>query len=108
MDALSHLAIMWAAVFAAVVLAKRTRMTPVLYFLFMGSLLANVGVLPAESGAFIRIFSELGIIFIMCALGFEESTDNFLAGIKRSRGHRSVWRAGALCRGLHDRRFRLE
>jgi Kef-type K+ transport system membrane component KefB len=86
MDPLSHLAIIWAAVFAAVVLAKRTRMTPVLYFLFMGSLLANLGVLPAESGPFIRIFSELGIIFIMFALGFEESTDNFLASIKRSWG----------------------
>jgi len=56
MDPLSHLAIIWAAVFAAVVLAKRTRMTPVLYFLFVGSLLANLGVLPAESGLFIRIF----------------------------------------------------
>jgi len=86
MDPLVHLAIIWAAVFAAVVMAKATRLTPVLYFLFLGSLLANIGVLPEESGAFIRIFAELGIIFIMFALGFEESTDNFLASIKRSWG----------------------
>jgi len=86
MDPLAHLAIIWAAVFGAVVLAKATRMTPVLYFLFLGSVLANIGVLPAESGAFIRIFAELGIIFIMFALGFEESTDNFLASVKRSWG----------------------
>jgi Kef-type K+ transport system membrane component KefB len=86
MDPLVHLSIIWAAVFGAVVLAKITRLTPVLYFLFMGSLLANIGVLPAESGAFIRVFAELGIIFIMFALGFEESTDNFLASIKRSWG----------------------
>jgi Kef-type K+ transport system membrane component KefB len=86
MDPLSHLAIIWAAVFGAVVLAKATRMTPVLYFLFLGSVLANIGVLPAESGAFIRVFAELGIIFIMFALGFEESTDNFLSSIKRSWG----------------------
>ena len=86
MDPLVHLAIIWAAVFGAVVMAKATRLTPVLYFLFVGSLLANIGVLPAESGAFIRVFAELGIIFIMFALGFQESTDNFLASIKRSWG----------------------
>jgi len=86
MDSLGHLAIIWAGVFAAVVMAKMTRMTPVLYFLFVGCVLANTGVLPEESGAFIRNFAELGIIFIMFALGFEESTDNFLASIKRSWG----------------------
>ncbi len=86
MDPLAHLAIIWAAVFAAVVMAKATRLTPVLYFLFMGSVLANLGILPAESGAFIRVFAELGIIFIMFALGFEESTDNFIASVRRSWG----------------------
>lgn len=86
MDPLVHLAIIWVAVFFAVVLAKATRLTPVLFFLFLGSLLANVGILPEESGSFIRIFAELGIIFIMFALGFEESTDNFIASIKRSWG----------------------
>jgi Kef-type K+ transport system membrane component KefB len=86
MNPLTHLAIIWAAVFVAVVMAKMTRLTPVLYFLFVGSLLANVGVLPADSGAFIREFANLGIILIMFALGFEESTDNFLASVKRSWG----------------------
>ena len=86
MDPLAHLAIIWAGVFAAVVLSKMTRLTPVLYFLFVGSLLVNIGILPAESGPFIRIFAELGIIFIMFALGFEESTDNFIGSIKRSWG----------------------
>ncbi len=81
MDPLAHLAIIWAGVFAAVVMAKMTRLTPVLYFLFVGSLLVNIGVLPVESGAFIRAFAELGIIFIMFALGFEESTDNFLGSV---------------------------
>ncbi|MCH9696330.1 MAG: cation:proton antiporter [Gammaproteobacteria bacterium] len=86
MDPLLHLAIIWAAVFGAVVAAKKTRLTPVLYFLFIGCVLANAGVLPLESGAFIRTFAELGIIFIMFALGFEESTDNFLASVRRSWG----------------------
>ena len=35
MEPLAHLALIWAAVFAAVVMAKKTRMTPVLCFLFM-------------------------------------------------------------------------
>ena len=86
MDPLAHLAIIWAGVFVAVVMAKMTRLTPVLFFLFVGSFLVNVGILPAESGAFIRTFAELGIIFIMFALGFEESTDNFIASVKRSWG----------------------
>jgi len=43
-------------------------------------------VLPEESGVFIRNFAELGIILIMSALGFEESTDNFMASVRRSWG----------------------
>lgn len=86
MNPLVHLSIVWAAVFAAVVAAKKTRLTPVLYFLFIGSVLANLGVLPAETGGFIRTFAELGIIFIMFSLGFEESSDNFIASAKRSWG----------------------
>jgi len=35
---------------------------------------------------FIQNFSELGIIIIMFALGFEEETDNFISVIKRSWG----------------------
>ncbi len=86
MEPLVHLAIIWAGVFAAVVAAKKTRLTPVLFFLFIGCVLANIGLLPAESDPFIRTFAELGIIFIMFSLGFEESTDNFLASVKRSWG----------------------
>ena len=86
MHPLVHLAIIWAAVFIAVVAAKKTRLTPVLYFLFVGFLLVNVGVLPEVSDQFIREFAELGIIIIMFALGFEESTDNFLSSMKKSWG----------------------
>ncbi len=86
MHPLVHLALIWAAVFAAVVAAKKTRLTPVLFYLFMGFLLVNIGVLPKQSGSFIREFAELGIIIIMFALGFEESTDNFIASVKKSWG----------------------
>ena len=86
MHPLGHLAVIWAAVFVAVVAAKKTRLTPVLFFLFMGFLLVNVGILPLESDLFIREFAELGIIFIMFSLGFDESTENFIASMKKSWG----------------------
>lgn len=86
MEPLVHLAIIWAGVFVAVFFAKKTRLTPVLYYLGVGAILVNSGILPAEQDPFIRTFAELGIIVIMFALGFEESTDNFLASVKRSWG----------------------
>ena len=86
MHPLVHLALIWAAVLAAAVAAKKTRLTPVFFYLFIGFLLVNVGVLPKQSGPFIREFAELGIIFIMFALGFEESTDNFIGSLKKSWG----------------------
>ena len=86
MEALSNLALIWAAVYIAVVAARKTRLTPVLYFLFLGFVMVNVGLLPLESHPFVRGFAELGIIVIMFALGFEESTSNFVQSIKRSWG----------------------
>ena len=85
-DPLVQLAIMWAGVFVASLLASKTKLTAVLYFLFFGSLMVNVGVLPEETDHFIHYFAELGIILIMFALGFEENTRNFLRSIKRSWG----------------------
>lgn len=85
-DALSDLALIWAAVFVAVVAARKTRLTPVLFFLFMGCVLVNFGILPHDPHPFIRGFSELGIIIIMFALGYEEKVSNFLLGIRRSWG----------------------
>lgn len=70
MQDLESLAIIWLAVFAAHYLAGRTRLTPVLWFLAMGCLLVNVGILPEEPGIFLVDLSEVGIIVIMFALGF--------------------------------------
>lgn len=86
MDPLLHLVTIWVAVFVAIVAAKKTRLTPVLFFLFIGCVLANTGVLPEESGPFIRNFAEVGIILIMFSLGFEESVDNFISSVKKSWG----------------------
>jgi Kef-type K+ transport system membrane component KefB len=46
MHPLLHLALIWAGVFVAVVAAKKTRLTPVLFYLFIGFFLVNIGVLP--------------------------------------------------------------
>ena len=80
------LAIIWASVSLASFLAHRTRLTPVFWYLFCGAALVNLGILPTEMPVFIKDFSELGIIIIMFAIGFEEETSNFLSSIKRSWG----------------------
>ena len=86
MEALEQLVLIWVAVFAAVIAARHTRLTPVLYYLFAGFILVNVGWLPEEPNEFLRSFAELGIIVIMFALGFEESTSNFILSAKKSWG----------------------
>ncbi len=83
---LTQLAVVWAVVYAAVYAAGKTRLTPVLFFLFFGALMVNLGILPMKSDPFIRGLAELGIIIIMFAIGFEERTDNFIVGLKRSWG----------------------
>ena len=86
MDPLVHLALIWVAVFVANVLARKTRLTPVLWFLALGSIMANAGLVGPHSGDFIEGLATLGIILIMFALGFEEKTDNFLDSVKKSWG----------------------
>lgn len=86
MEDLIQLALIWFCVFLASLLAKKTRLTPVLWFLFFGAIMVNVGILPHEPSKFIHGFSELGIIVIMFALGFEENSSHFMQSVKRSWG----------------------
>jgi len=86
MTDLTQLALIWTCVFFSSLLAERTRLTPMLYFLAFGSLLVNVGLLPEEGTPFLEVFSDIGIILIMFALGFEENSSRFVQGIKRSWG----------------------
>lgn len=86
MEALEQLVLIWAAVFVSVIAARKTRLTPVLYYLFAGFVLVNVGLLPEEPDEFLRHFAELGIIVIMFTLGFEENTSDFVQSAKRSWG----------------------
>jgi Kef-type K+ transport system membrane component KefB len=86
MHDLMLLAIIWVSVFFAAWMAHISRLTPVLWFLFFGTLLTNIGLLPKELPEFIKNISELGIIIIMFALGFEENVNAFVKSIKRSWG----------------------
>ena len=86
MHDLSLLAIIWTSVLIASFIAHRTRLTPVLWYLFLGAVMVNLGFLPETMPIFIVDFAELGIIVIMFALGFEENTGHFLQSVKRSWG----------------------
>lgn len=85
MESLIQLSLIWASVFIASLLAK-TRLTPVLWFLFVGACMVNLGILPHEPSEFVHGFAELGIIVIMFALGFEENSSQFMQSVKRSWG----------------------
>jgi hypothetical protein len=61
MEALTDLALIWCGVLIAVYLAKRTRLTPVLYFLAVGAVFVNLGVLPKQPHEFVRGFAEIGM-----------------------------------------------
>ncbi|MEZ5598433.1 MAG: cation:proton antiporter [Pseudomonadales bacterium] len=86
MEAFEQLALIWAGVLVAVWAAKHTRLTPVLYYLAVGAILVNAGLLPETPHEFIRGFAEIGILLIMFAIGFEEQANNFIASMRRSWG----------------------
>lgn len=86
MDNLSYLALFWGGVYFSSVLAKRTQILPILFFIAFGSVLVNFGFYPQQSIPFISSLAELGIILIMFAIGFEEDTKHFVSSIKRSWG----------------------
>jgi len=86
MEALWSLTLIWCAVYLATVVARWTRLTPVLWFLFFGALFVNIGLLPKHAHPFIAGLSDLAILLIMFAIGFEEETENFITSLKRSWG----------------------
>ena len=80
---------MTAFIFGAVVisklLAKKTQSVDVLWLIMAGALLGNFGLLPSDNHA-LEYVGEIGIVFIMFALGFEENLQNFINGLKKSLG----------------------
>lgn len=54
MAELSQFALIWTGALVAVVAARATRLTPVVYYLGVGAILVNIGWMPRESREFIR------------------------------------------------------
>lgn len=86
MEILTSLALIWTSVILSSWAAKKTSMTPLVYYLVAGSLLVNLNLLPSDPSPFIRGFAEFGIILVMFALGFEENPTAFVRSAKRSWG----------------------
>lgn len=86
MQDFNYLALIWSSVFVSYYLANKTHLTPLLFYLVMGSILVTFGLVPVKATPFIAGFSEFGIILIMFALGFEENPTVFIRSIKRAWG----------------------
>lgn len=97
MHDLQQLALIWTSVFIASWLAAKTKLTPVLYFLAAGCVMVNLGWLPRDNTPFIAGLSEVGLILIMFALGFEANPGHFLRSARRSWG---IALFGALAPGI--------
>jgi Kef-type K+ transport system membrane component KefB len=79
-----ELLIVFAGIMLSKILAKKTNTVDVLWYIIIGALLANVGILHEEHE--LEFLGEIGIILVMFALGFEEDISNFLKGIKKAWG----------------------
>ncbi len=86
MQDFNYLALIWCSVFVSYYLANKTHLTPLLYYLVMGSILVSFGLLPETATPFIAGFSEFAIVLIMFALGFEENPIVFVRSVKRTWG----------------------
>ena len=74
-------AVIFATVIIAKIIAAKTATVDVLWLIVIGAVLGNLGIIPQESQA-LDYIGQIGIIFIMFALGFEESLENFINGIR--------------------------
>ncbi len=86
-------AVIFATVIIAKIIAAKTATVDVLWLIVIGAVLGNLGIIPQESQA-LDYIGQIGIIFIMFALGFEESLENFINGIRKAWGIAII---GAVC-----------
>jgi len=76
--------LLFLAIFISKILAKKTNTVDVLWYIVLGAVLGNIGLLPEDER--IEFLGEIGIILVMFALGFEENLSNFLKGLKKAWG----------------------
>lgn len=86
---MEHLWVYSSIILAIVLFAKllsfKTKTVDVLWLIVLGSLAANLHILPKEN-EILEAIGDWGIVFVMFALGFEENIANFTAGLRRSWG----------------------
>ena len=80
----TELFILFLAIFVSKFLAKKTNTVDVLWYIILGAVVGNMGILPEDER--IEFLGEIGIILVMFALGFEENLSNFIKGVKKAWG----------------------
>lgn len=98
------LLVFWIAIYVCSWLAERTHLSPLLFYLVVGSVLGNLskidGLHIIHNTPAIHLVSELAITLVFLALGFEENVDNFMNGIKKAWGIASIGALVPFCCGL--------
>jgi Kef-type K+ transport system membrane component KefB len=82
------LLIYWACAYLSAVLAAKTRLSPLLFYLLLGCILGNCNVVHSSEG--MHFLSEIAITIVFLALGFEENVHHFIGGIKKAWGIASI------------------
>lgn len=80
----TELFIIFLSILFSKLIAKKTNTVDVLWYIIVGALLGNLGLLEEDER--IGFLGEIGIILVMFALGFEENLSNFLKGLKKAWG----------------------
>jgi len=82
--ALYDLLLYWAAALIAAMLGTPTRIPPLLFYLVFGAILGNFNIV--ERGEGIEFFAEWAITVVFFSLGFEETVEHFLEGVRKAWG----------------------
>ena len=82
--AMYDLLIYWFIALISTVLGKPIRCPPLLFYLIFGSIAGNLH--WVERGEAVQFFSEFSITIVFFSLGFEETVEHFMHGIKQSWG----------------------
>jgi len=76
--------IIFVVIFVSKFIAKKTNSVDVLWYIVIGAIVGNLGLLPEDER--MEFIGEIGIILVMFALGFEENLANFINGVKKAWG----------------------
>jgi len=78
------LCFVFVGVYISKFLAHKTNTVDVLWFIIIGSILGNIGLI--EENESLEFLGNIGIILVMFALGFEEDAKAFVEGVKKAWG----------------------